>query len=286
MHRGIRFSVIRQTIFAFAKYAQPTSIASMNFSVCASSSHLQSSILSGLDTTTLLGPMGASVKSLEESVSHYIEARKERLYAPTCHGKKVARNWDILFELVEIVPLRIGISHRQSASNSREGRGDVKIKGSLHIGRILAGEDGASVDSLALGDCVQPMVRSTTQIKCIEIQNIHMYGCFLFDVWASVNHWSAVHFSVVLREIYNLQRLVHCLDSNESRIIFLTSTSTVLPSSTPFSSTIFRALPYGSKRGNNSHCAVWPSTLTCEISRKLVSRRISRVSACVLESNW
>lgn len=126
----------------------------MNFSVCASSSHLQSSILSGLDTTTLRGPTGASVKSLEESVNHHSLKSRRGGNAPTSHGKKVARNWNVLLELVEIVPLRIGIAHRQSTSDNREWRGDIEIEGGFDVGCILAGKDGASVDSLALGDCV------------------------------------------------------------------------------------------------------------------------------------
>ena len=32
-------------------------------------------------------------------------------YAPTGYGEKIARNWNVLLELVEVVRLRIGIAH-------------------------------------------------------------------------------------------------------------------------------------------------------------------------------
>lgn len=45
-------------------------------------------------------------------VSHRsLKSRRKAGNAPTGHGKKVARNWNILLELVEIVSLRIGIAH-------------------------------------------------------------------------------------------------------------------------------------------------------------------------------
>lgn len=88
-------------------------------------------------------------------VSHRsLKSRRKGENAPTSHGKKVARNWNILLELVEIVPLRVGIAHWQATGNDREWRRNVEIECRLHIGCILAGEDGASVDSLALGDCI------------------------------------------------------------------------------------------------------------------------------------
>lgn len=54
------------------KSVRHTSIALINFSVSASSSHLHSSTLSGLVATTLRGPMVASEISLRENQSQFV----------------------------------------------------------------------------------------------------------------------------------------------------------------------------------------------------------------------
>lgn len=46
--------------------------------------------------------------------------------------------------------------------------------------------------------------------------DIHMYGCFLLDVWAGINHYSAVHSSVALIAIY--VELTRSTGSEDDRI--------------------------------------------------------------------
>jgi len=45
---------------------------------------------------------------------------------------------------------------------------------------------------------------TTTNIDLTLRHHLHMYGCFLLDVWAGVSHWSAVHLSVVLIDICSM----------------------------------------------------------------------------------
>lgn len=74
---------------------------------------------------------------------------------PACNGKEIAGNRDRLVEAVKLASRlgrRVRFLDQQSTSLDWQGRGDVKVNGAFDIGSILAGEDGAGMDGLALRD--------------------------------------------------------------------------------------------------------------------------------------
>lgn len=177
-----------------------TSIVLIKFSVSASSSHLHSSSLSGLVATTLRGPMGASETSLEGCKSEEIHegiVQWNGVLLPRCNGKKIARNWDRLVEAVQLVSRAGGhrrLTNGQTTGHHWQWRGDVKVKGAFDIGGILAREDGSCMDSLALRDWWKTLKSNSRScfLLCKDY-HLHIYGCFLLEVWAGVSHCRAVH---------------------------------------------------------------------------------------------
>lgn len=109
-------------------------------------------------------------------------------------------------ELVQTFPrlrVRLCMAHWQPTCDHRKRRRDVKIKSRLDIRRILTRENRTSMDRLALGNYVDEVVNQIHAVLGARNQSryLHIYGCFLLDVWAGVSHWSAVQSSVVLIEI-------------------------------------------------------------------------------------
>lgn len=76
------------------------------------------------------------------------------------NGEQVRRDWDLLLKLIDLLHAGSGsvVANRNTAGNNREGGRELEANGGLDIRSVLAGEDGASIDGLALREHVRVLL--------------------------------------------------------------------------------------------------------------------------------
>lgn len=127
----------------------------MNGSVSSSNSFLHFKSSSGPVYTMERGPIEALARSLFVSVHYGIRFKGLNLPSGKCN--EVTWEWNVLLEVVhQGTSLLIVIRDTcwETSSDYRERRANVEGDWCLHGWGVLAGEYGAAVDGLALGDYV------------------------------------------------------------------------------------------------------------------------------------
>lgn len=140
---------------------------------------------------------------------------------PAGNRKEVTRDRDRLMEAIQLIARRRGhgrLPDRQTTGHHRQRRIDVEVNGAFHIRGVLTREDRAGVDGLALRNWTRDQI---DDIQCGGQRNPHIYGCFLLEVCAGVNHCSAVHFSVVLTAILESRASVHLVGNPPGKVMLI-----------------------------------------------------------------